>query len=497
MNVVRTHLRGTEAVGEGRLRASRPAPRRAALTAVLVVLVLLLLAADAQAYVPGELIWAQGIGTSTNQAGARDMACGPKGAVAIAGAQNVPPTGGVPMVAKYTAAGLEWVRTYEGRGEASAVEFDRAGNVYVAASVASAQYDYDIVLIKYDGDGVQQWATRYGGGGGDQFALSIAVDKSGDVIVVGTTDTARRFVKAVVVLKYDANGALAWPAAIYDPTDDPTDADATLRLVEPSDIALDTAGDVYVSGTFSAFWYRGDSVTSGLVLKFAGADGTLAARRILERRPETGSRLSSIAVRGSSVVAAGMSVDLTDYGGVADVHGLVASFDLDLQDASLKVWDADDAIFEVFGDVVLDAKGNVYVTGSQVSPGTTPSYSQAVTLKLDPSLSKVFWQATYAPESKAADSYLIARGADGDIYVAGVQRTGTPADYSTSDSQDFLTIKYGRSGEREWLGTWSGGGPGYEGPCGLVLGTKRDVFVGGRAWSADGVPQAALLRYRE
>lgn len=482
MGVVRCHHRVTRAV----------------VAVILVTFAALLLAAAAQAYAPGELIWAERLGTSASQAGVRDMTAGPNDAVAVAGSQNLPSGERVPLVAKYGAAGLEWVRTYEGRGDAQAVAFDPAGNVYVAATVATRQYDPDIVLIKYAADGDLRWTAVWDGH--DTHGASarhVAVDKRGDVVVVGTEltiDDAGRFtVPAVVVLKYHRDGTIAWPAAFYEPAA----GDATIRTFELSDVALDKAGDVYVSGTLFSAWYGAGSDMEGLALKFAGADGSLVASRTDECPPGAESRFASIAVRGSTVAVAGMTLDMTDYGGVADAHGLVARFDLGLQDSHRRVWDTSETKYEAFNDVELDVRGDVYVTGSQASTATTDLFSQAVTLKLDPSLSTVLWSGTYAPEAAHADTYIITPDANGDVYVAGVQRTGAPADYQTRDFQDFLTIKYSRTGARQWVTTWSGGGPGFEGPSGLVLGTKRDVFVGGHAVTPDGVPQAVLLRYRE
>ncbi len=278
---------------------------RTLVAAILVTFVVLLLAAAAQAYAPGELIWAERVGTSASLTGVKDIAAGPNGAVAVAGSQDLPGDERAPLAAKYGAAGLEWVRTYEGpgesHGEANAVAFDPAGNVYVAATVASAELDYDIVLIKYDKDGVRQWAVTWDGDGtGYVAARHVAVDKSGDLLVVGTKDVlddfGRYHVPAVVVLRYHKDGTLAWPAAA---TYEPAAGDATLRTLELSDVALDKAGDVYVSGTLFSMWYRVGSDMEGLVLKFAGADGALVASRTLESPPGAESRFASIAVRGS------------------------------------------------------------------------------------------------------------------------------------------------------------------------------------------------------
>jgi hypothetical protein len=497
MVVVHSRRRAARAVVAAHPAATVSAMLVAFTAGILTAVVALLLAATAQAFAPGELVWAERLGTSAIQTGTRDMAAGPNGAVAIAGWQNLPAEERVPLVAKYGADGLEWVRTYEGRGEAHAVAFDPAGNVYVAATVTTRQYDPDIVLIKYDAGGGLRWTAVWEGDSTfGAYARGVAVDKHGDITIVGTQDMiddlGRFIVPAVVVLKYHRDGTLAWPAAVYEPAA----GDATFRTLEFSDVAFDRAGDVYVSGTLFSLWYGVDSDMEGLALRFAGADGALVASRTLESPPGIESRFASIAVRGSTVALAGMTLDMRDSGAVSDAHGLVTRFDLGLQEERRYEWDTDETKYETFEGVAVDARGDVYVTGSQASTATTDLFSQALTVKLDRSLSTVLWSAAYAPEAANAGTSLIALDANGDVCVTGVLRTGTLSDSTTRDAQDFLTIKYSRTGVRQWGATWSGGGPGYEGPRGLVLGNRRDVYVGGQAWSADGVLQVALLRYQ-
>lgn len=352
-------------------------------------------------------------------------------------------------MARYGADGLEWVRTYEGRGETQAVAFDPAGDLYVVPTVTPAGSDSPgVVLIKYDANGDLRWTAVWEGDstyGAD--ARRVAVDKRGDVIVVATEtvidDAGRLTAPAVVVLKYHGDGSLAWPAAA---TYEPAAGDASIRTFELSDAALDRAGDVYVCGTLYSHWRGVGGETAGHALKLAGADGALVASHTDELRPGTDSMFERIAVRGSRVAVVGMALDMAGNGGSSDTHGLVAGFDLGLQDVHRREWDPADTRYEAFNDAELDARADVHLTGIQASPEATDLRAQAVTLKLDRSLSRVLWNATYAPEGEDAGTYLMVRDTNGDVYVAGVRRTGARAEWPTLDSQDFLTIKYSRTG---------------------------------------------------
>ena len=462
-----------------RPRGARGAPRRAVLTALLALLTLLLLASVAQAYAPGHLIWAKRIGTSTSEAGAWAVARGPDGAVAICGWRDVPPTGQMPLVAKYTAAGRKWVWTYPTAGFASAVAFDRAGNVYVVACVNPGPGG-DFVVIKYSAAGVWQWTTApYDGPGGFyDWARLIAVDKSGNVIVVGWSPHDGDEGPIISLLKYDANGAPAWPAAVrYDPLESDPDAHA----VRPSDVAVDGAGDIYVSST-STYVRDGHYVDSGLVLKFAGVDGSRLARWTYKPLGAPESTFSDIAVRGSTVVAVGATSDPLDEGAG---DALVVKFDLSLQQTYRREWDVV-ATRASFAQAAIDGAGNVYVTGMQYVPGTRKT--KVVTLKLGPKLSRALWMATYRPRSSYAQGAFIARDGAGNVFVSGMTATG--------GRDCILTMKYSPSGARKWLRTWSGGGAHTNPPCGMVLGAKGDIFVGGSAEAVGGFRQAVLLRYQ-
>ena len=475
MHIVRTHHRTLSVASAAERRTVRRAPRHAALTVVLTVLALLLFAAEAHAYAHGQLIWAKRIGTSTSEAAAWSIARGPNGTVALAGRQYVSPIGSAPMVAKYTAAGRKWVRTYPAGGSASAIAFDRAGNVYVVASVNPGPGG-DIVVIKYSAAGDWQWTTPpYDAPG--YLAGRLAVDRSGDVIVVVPHPNQNATGTIFSLLKYDTNGALAWPAPV---TYDPASTDPGAITASPTDLTVDGAGDIYVSG--DTIYVRDNHIVrAGLVLKFAGVNGIRLSRYTDIPPNATHSQFDDIAIRGSAVVAVGGTWETGDYRG----DGLVARFDLSLHRQYRKEWGGADTR-EQFRKAVIDGKGNVYVTGEQWLP-VTENYTRAVTLKFGPRLSKALWKATYLPRSRYARTWHIACDGAGNVYVCGTMMKG--------DYGKYLTMKYGPSGARKWLRTWSGGGV-HASPGGLVLGAQSGVYVAGAATAASGFEQAALLRYQ-
>jgi hypothetical protein len=102
---------------------------------------------------------------------------------------------------KFNGSGLRlWGTYYGGLGqdESFSTVTDGAGNVYISGSTTSTagialgghQNTYggttDAFLVKFNGSGVRQWGTYYGGAGLD-ISYSTSTDGSGNVYITGTT----------------------------------------------------------------------------------------------------------------------------------------------------------------------------------------------------------------------------------------------------------------------------------------------------------------------
>lgn len=147
-----------------------------------------------------------------------------------------------------------WVATYDGPGRndaANALALDDAGNVYVTgrspAGIDPDEEDMDFATIKYNTNGVQQWVARYDGPVAGNFfdeAQAIAVDKYGNVYVTGNSAGSNLEDAAdYATVKYNANGVQQW-AARYNGPGNSTDV--------PLSIAVDSSLNVYVTGYSAA-----------------------------------------------------------------------------------------------------------------------------------------------------------------------------------------------------------------------------------------------------
>lgn len=109
---------------------------------------------------------------------------------------------------------VRWHRTADGWAHlddrATAVATDRTGNVYVAGTSNSPLTDADIMVVKYDAAGREQWTCRWNGkANGYDAPTAIAVAADGEAYVTGFTLTGETGY-AAVLLKLTSDGHVAW-----------------------------------------------------------------------------------------------------------------------------------------------------------------------------------------------------------------------------------------------------------------------------------------------
>ena len=179
------------------------------------------------------------------------------------------------FVAKFDGGGaLQWTTFMGASGETDGgygVTTDISGNVYVTG-ISNATWgspvnpfasNEETFAAKLNGGGVLQWNTFLGGTGYDQ-GMSIAVDAAGKVSVGGvSTATWGSPVlpywagpKNDFAARLTSSGGLEWHAFLRS-TDD------SLSYFGPG-IALDSAGDVLITGTSEEGWGSPIRVYSGL-----------------------------------------------------------------------------------------------------------------------------------------------------------------------------------------------------------------------------------------
>ncbi|MCB9267240.1 MAG: SBBP repeat-containing protein [Lewinellaceae bacterium] len=137
---------------------------------------------------------------------------------------------------------LLWESTHHGAiadDQPNAMAIDDAGNVYVTGYTDTPSETTDYLTIKYSADGDILWARTYNGAAnGNDAAHGLKVDASGNVYVTGQSQGAGDGVN-MVTIKYNAAGVQQWVAV---------HSGAANSINIGYNIATDVFGNVYAAG---------------------------------------------------------------------------------------------------------------------------------------------------------------------------------------------------------------------------------------------------------
>ena len=152
----------------------------------------------------------------------------------------------VPQLATSESPVIEWARRWGGSKSGidigNGVAVDSSDNVYLAGETLSfGAGGYDMVLVKYNSSGVQQWNRTWGGSSHD-FGEGVAVDTSDNVYLAGTTSSFEAQEWDMVLVKYDSSGVQQW-SRTWGGTDDDVG----------NGVAVDSSDNVYLAGYTESF----------------------------------------------------------------------------------------------------------------------------------------------------------------------------------------------------------------------------------------------------
>jgi len=322
---------------------------------------------------------------------------------------------------KYSSAGQQqWVARYTGQGnfdQASAIAVDSSGNVYVTGSSEDSDFRYDIVTVKYNAAGQQQWVARYNGPASDEDeAIGIAVNDSGNVFVAGSSVGTSYPDYDYATIKYNSTGQEEWVARYNGPGEGVDFA---------TSMAVDGSGNTYLTGasTDSSGYYDYATIkynSSGQEEWVARYDG-----------PANGDdSASGIALDSSSnayVTGASPGANTSsDYATIkynpAGEQQWVTRYD-----------NPETNNDDVATAVAVDSSNNVYVTGRSWVLGGSYDYA---TIKYD-SAGQEQWTARYS-EVPGPFAEAIVVDSSGNVCVTGWG--GPYPDYH------YITLKYTQGG---------------------------------------------------
>lgn len=362
---------------------------------------------------------------------------------------------------KYNAAGApQWVAQYNGPGngldEAHAIAVDTLGNVYVTGwSYGGSGTGYDYATVKYNAAGVQQWASRYNNTtNGTDEAWDIAVDYAGNVYVTGTSDGSGSN-SAAVTVKYDASGAQQWAKRFNG-----------------------SGGDIDAGFAIYADPVTGDSYITGYTYQSASADFDFVTIRYNTTGVQqwatqyNGPANNYDEARAIAVDPAG-NVYVTGYTQTA----VLTNYDyatVKYNSAGVQQWaktyNGTGNDYDRANAIVLDAANNVYITGRSI--GVSPAAEDIVTIKYD-NAGNQKWLARYnGPSNGYDEGKAVSVDGLGNTYVTGYS-------YTTGTNNDFTTIKYDSTGTQEWITKYNGTAGNSDQAVAVSVDNIGNVFVAG------------------
>jgi uncharacterized delta-60 repeat protein len=355
-----------------------------------------------------------------------------------------------------------WERRFDAENridEAIALAVDNAENVYVTGKSDGGSTGYDYATIKYDIDGNEQWVKRYNDpeNWGDR-ATALAVDASGNIYVTGVSSNSLTG-SDYITIKYDPAGNELWvEPARYDGTG--TDLATAL--------AVDASGNIYVTGSSSIIY--SDSNYDYATIKYDTDGNELWVKRY--NGPENSVDLArALAVDASgNVYVTGSS--LPSSGGSSYDYATI-KYDTDGNEQwveAARYNGPGNGLDEAYA-LAVDVFGNIYVTGFSLSSG--PHYDYA-TIKYDPDGNQL-WVKRYDAENRIDKAYDLVVDASGNIYVTGGSGvSGTNFDYTT--------IKYDPDGNELWVGWYTGLGNSGDSAADLAVDSSGNVYVTGSSF---------------
>jgi uncharacterized delta-60 repeat protein len=310
------------------------------------------------------------------------------------------------------------------------VAIDSSGDMYVTGytlSFGPGSPSYAAVtLLKYSSVGTLLWEKIWSGSGnGSEFGYGVAVDTSGDVYVTGYTGSFGVTGFDVFLLKFNSSGNLVWQKTWGGNSND-----------FGYGVGVDASGNIYVTGATQSF---GAGAYDVVLLKF-NSTGSLVWQKTWGGTGDDEGL--SVALDSSGNIYVGGE---TSSAGAGGIDALLLKFSPSGSLLFQKIWGGSNIDY-AYG-VAVDFSGNIYLAGTTVSTGA--GGGDVFLLKFD-STSGLLWQRTWGGSNNEY-GYGVAVGPSGDIYV-----TGQTASFSVANIDAFL-LKFDSTGSLLWQKIWVAG----------------------------------------
>jgi len=356
------------------------------------------------------------------------------------------------VTVKYSSSGEElWkVKCVEGDYNISkALVVDSSGNIYVIFELQEDSGNpyhpilYNYATVKYDSSGNKLWLVKEFPDYYSSSPNDIAVDSSGNVYVTGESDNDYGTVK------YNSAGEFQWSAK-YNYSWDAAKA-----------IAVDFSGNVYVTGIsyndIATIKYDSNGIEQWVSRYYGPTSG--------------GDSSNAMAIDNSG------NIYITGKG-----DDLATGFDyltIKYNNAGVEQWIAryngPGNGEDVAEAIKMDAFGNIYVTGKSTNAENNFDYA---TIKYN-NAGIEQWVTIYdGKDSQPDEAKSVAIDNWGNTYVTGQS-------FNTETDWDYATIKYNWAGAEQWVVKYEGQ-VGYEDSVtDITVDNQGNIYATGKSKSSD------------
>ncbi|MCB9264323.1 MAG: SBBP repeat-containing protein [Lewinellaceae bacterium] len=378
-----------------------------------------------------------------------------EGNVYVTGYTDTPSETSDYLTIKYNANGdIVWARTYNGAANgddvAHGLKVDASGNVYVTGQSQGAGDGVNMVTIKYNAAGFQQWAAVHSGATNSiNIGYNIATDVFGNVYAAGGNS-----INGGVLVKYNASGTAQWTSDLAGRYEN-----EVLVLIHPND------GNIIVAG--------GSSLISRFYLMAVNPSDGATVRAYNTNAFQYGAGFPNALVLDG---IGNMYVTSTsnELGGSNPVRVETTKFIYPGTNYQAYAWRSYSYVIDSDGPLLsgagmqLDNDNNVYVAMSFYN-GSFYTFSLR---KLSPNGATI-WRSppsgAVGVEGTPVAMALSNLSDPPDIYVAGYDAVG-----------DFKTVKYSNAdGNVLWTKTYDCGNSGADIATTMVVDNCDNIYIAG------------------
>ena len=438
----------------------------------------------------GETVWTRTYnGPENSDDRAQSLAVDEGGDVYVVGGSQGSGTKRDYLTIKYNSAGDSvWVSRFDGAAHdvdyPASLALDGGGGIYVTGTSYLETQAYSssaFATVKYNSAGDTVWGRSYNAPrliSASNRATAFDLDGSGNVYITGNA-TGVSDISAVATVKYNAHGDTVWAKSYLGPNS---------IAGQPSTFTVDESGNVYVAGTTSS--PTGYPPDGYIVIKH-NSNGEIAWTRRYNDQANGNAWAASLAVDESGYVY------VVGSSRVSDIPADYATIRYDSAGDTVwvsrynGVWNSTDEATSL----AVDHNGNVYVTGNSWSSLSSPNpTSDFATVKYNSS-GDTLWARDYnGPANRSDQARVIVVDAQGNVYVTGSADLDNDIEGRTTKS-DYATIKYNSAGDRLWARTYNGPGDGVDIPTALAVDGDGNPFVTGYSQDADSSYDCTTIRY--